>query len=166
MFRVLQILLAVFLLASSPCCFGQVRNKAFKTMLGGLLSHSVPEIDVQAAAEIRNAIFLDARERVEYNVSRIDGALHIGYNHFDLNALEHLPRNTPVVVYCSVGYRSEKIAEKLVLNGFSSVYNLYGGIFEWVNQGRTVVCESGVTDRVHAFDKTWGVWLSKGTRVY
>jgi len=156
----------VFLLASSPCCFGQVRNKAFKTMLGGLLSHSVPEIDVQAAAEIRNAIFLDARERVEYNVSRIDGALHIGYNHFDLNALEHLPRNTPVVVYCSVGYRSEKIAEKLVLNGFSSVYNLYGGIFEWVNQGRTVVCESGVTDRVHAFDKTWGVWLSKGTRVY
>ena len=135
-------------------------------MLGGLLSHSVPEIDVQAAAEIRNAIFLDARERVEYNVSRIDGALHVGYNHFDLNALEHLPRNTPVVVYCSVGYRSEKIAEKLVLNGFSSVYNLYGGIFEWVNQGRTVVCESGVTDRVHAFDKTWGVWLSKGTRVY
>lgn len=166
MFRVLQILLALFLLASSPCCFGQVRNKAFKTMLGGLLAHSVPEIDVQAAAEMSNALFLDARERVEYDVSHITGAHHVGYNQFDLNALEHLPRNTPVIVYCSVGYRSEKIAEKLLSNGFSNVYNLYGGIFEWVNQGRPVMCESGTTDRVHAFDKTWGVWLAKGTRVY
>ncbi|MFQ5334631.1 MAG: rhodanese-like domain-containing protein, partial [Flavobacteriales bacterium] len=75
-------------------------------------------------------------------------------------------RRREVIVYCSVGYRSEKIAEKLAGMGFGQVFNLYGGIFEWVNRGYPVYDEHGQTDNVHAYNHNWGLWLHKGNKVY
>ena len=43
-------------------------------------------------------------------------------------------KSDTIVLYCSIGYRSEKIGEKLVEMGYGHVFNLYGGIFEWVNR--------------------------------
>jgi rhodanese-related sulfurtransferase len=166
MYRFLLILLAVFLIASSLLLFGQTRNRAYKLMLGGLLSHTVPEIDIPAAARAEGVFFLDAREPVEYEVSHIEGALNVGFNHFDLQSVAHIPKDTPVIIYCSVGFRSEKITEKMKRDGFTAVSNLYGGIFEWVNEGHAVVCNGVPTERVHAFDRVWGIWLHRGTRVY
>jgi predicted sulfurtransferase len=65
-----------------------------------------------------------------------------------------------------VGYRSEKIAKRCQAAGFKQVYNLYGGIFEWVNQGNTVVNADGPTEQVHTYDKKWSVWLDRGIRVF
>ena len=42
-------------------------------------------------------------------------------------------------MYCSIGKRSEKVTQKLKKAGYNNVSNLYGGIFEWVNQGNEVV---------------------------
>ena len=50
--------------------------------------------------------------------------------------------------------------------GFKKVYNLYGGIFHWVNEGRTVFANGKPTLRVHAYSKPWSVWLTKGEKVY
>lgn len=159
--------LAFALLLLCLCCFGQVKSGAFRVMLNGLLHHSVPEIGVkEAVLQPSNTLFLDAREPKEFAVSHIKNAIPVGYDHFDLQNVAALDKSKPVVVYCSVGYRSEKIAEKLIQAGFSNVSNLYGGIFEWVNQGHTVVDDSGVTERVHAFSRSWGVWLKKGKKVY
>lgn len=44
-----------------------------------------------------------------------------------------------VVLYCFIGYCSEKVVEQFWEWGFIKVYNLYGSIFEWVNQGYFVV---------------------------
>lgn len=160
-------ILASALLSLCLCCFGQVKSGAFRVMLKGLLSHNVPEIGVQqAAAEKERFIFLDAREPKEFDVSHIQGSIPVGYDHFELQKLADLPKDRAIVVYCSVGYRSEKVAEKLLKAGFSHVFNLYGGIFEWVNQGLSVVDTSGVTENVHAFDRSWGIWLKKGKKVY
>tara|TARA_B100000768_G_C11171243_1_gene328804 strand:+ start:178 stop:360 length:183 start_codon:yes stop_codon:yes gene_type:complete len=43
-----------------------------------------------------------------------------------------------IIVYCTIGYRSEKISEELKLKGYKYVYNLYGGIIQWVNKGNKV----------------------------
>lgn len=112
------------------------------------------------------AVFLDARERKEYEVSHIKGAHWIGYDDYKRSRLPKVSKSTPIVVYCSVGYRSEKITEKLLQDGYTEVYNLYGGVFEWVNQGHPVYVNGHRTHRVHAFDRKWGVWLKKGERVY
>ena len=166
-FSFLKIGIAIALLLLSWVSYGQVQRGAYRTMLKTLLSHSVPEKGiVEAARDSTGLVFLDAREPREFEVSHIAGAIPIGYDHFEISQLPNLDKERPVVVYCSVGYRSEKIAEKLQAAGFKNVSNLYGGIFEWVNQGHTVVNETGPTEEVHAYSRSWGVWLRKGKKVY
>lgn len=105
-------------------------------------------------------------EHDEHAVSRFDNARWVGYDEFKLDRVKDLPKDAPIVVYCSVGYRSEKITEDLQAAGFTNVRNLYGGIFEWVNSGHPVVDDSGPTEHVHAYDRSWGRWLLRGEKVY
>lgn len=163
--------LALALLAALPLA-GQpephVEAPPFAATLRTLLEHDVPERDVDAVAAARPApVLLDAREADEYAVSRLPGARWVGYEDFDPARVADLDPDAPVVVYCSVGYRSEKVAGRLREAGFRDVANLYGGIFEWVNRGHAVVdAEGRPTERVHAYSRTWGVFLRRGERVY
>ncbi len=149
--------------------FGQkVEDQAFERRLKILLSHSVSEITVKDAVAIKEkVIFLDARKKEEYNVSHIEDARWIGYDDFNRKRMEGIPKKTKIIVYCSVGYRSEKITKKLNKMGYNSVSNLYGGIFEWVNQGHKVYGTDGKpTEKVHTYNKAWSKWLRKGKKVY
>lgn len=156
------------LLVFTVSCTGQkVQSGAYDLMLKTALSHSVDEISVDSLQQVQDSvILLDARSPEEYKVSHIANAQFVGYENFDSTGVASLDRNQPLVVYCAVGYRSEKISEKLEEMGFTNVYNLYGGIFEWKNRGNTVVNETGPTEKVHAYNKTWGIWLRKGEKVY
>ncbi len=152
----------------SNSVFSQTKtlNSSYETMLDTLLSHTVKEITPQGLPKKSSIYYLDAREKAEYKVSHIKDATWIGYNNFKKKRVEHLDKNAEIVVYCSVGYRSEKIAEKLEKIGFKNVSNLYGGIFEWAHHQNEVYNDRGVTDSIHAYDKNWGQWLQKGTKVY
>jgi rhodanese-related sulfurtransferase len=163
--RIYICLSAIFVLTTITLS-AQIKHSGYRAMLRNLLSHSVPERSVTDAVKDSTAIFLDAREPREYEVSHLNGAKYVGYDHFSMDSLQQIPKNRRIVVYCSVGYRSEKIAEKLIAAGYTDVANLYGGIFEWVNQGQTVVNKKGTTEEVHAYDRTWGVWLRRGKKVY
>lgn len=150
-----------------PLMGQEVNSKAYDLMLSGMLSHSVKEISVKEASDIKDAIFLDSREKKEYQVSHLPKAKWVGYDSLDLSALDKVPKDSKIIVYCSVGYRSEKVSEKIKAKGFTDVQNLYGGIFEWVNQGNKVVDPNGYeTPKVHAYSMIWGIWLSKGEKVY
>ena len=106
-------------------------------------------------------------KRKEFDVSHIKGAILVGYDSLDLSALDKIDKSKEVVVYCSVGYRSEKVSEKLENIGFKNVSNLYGGIFEWKNQEQPIVTpKKEPTEEVHAYSKVWGIWLNKGKKVY
>ncbi|PCJ84688.1 MAG: rhodanese [Flavobacteriales bacterium] len=135
-------------------------------MLKALLSHSVNEVNVKEVIGDTTIVFLDAREKREYEVSHIKTAKWVGYDDFKMKRVDAIPKNKKVVVYCSVGYRSEKIAEKLMESGYTEVSNLYGGIFEWKNQENPVYNKNGEMEKIHAYDKTWGIWLNKGEKVY
>ena len=146
---------------------GQVKSKAYNTLLSTLLSHTVTEISVTEASKVDSTVvFLDAREPEEYKVSQIKNARPVGYDHFDISAVKDISKDSQIIVYCSVGYRSEKIAEKLIANGYTNVSNLYGGIFEWKNQGHDVYDTTGITENTHAFNLVWGIWLDEGEKVY
>ena len=115
------------------------------------------------------AIILDARERSEYDISHLKNAIFIGYNHFSLEQTTQKlqDKNQTIVVYCSLGIRSETIANQLKKAGYTNIKNLYGGIFEWRNKGFKVYnSEDKKTDSIHAFSKAWSKWLTKGTKVY
>ena len=116
-----------------------------------------------------NTILLDARELKEYKVSHIKNAIHVGYDKFNLKETTSklTNKNATIVVYCSIGIRSEDIAEKLQKAGYKNVFNLFGGIFEWKNKQNTVVDSlNNPTEKVHTFSKEWSTWLKKGIRVY
>ncbi len=149
-------------------CFGQqkVDSKLYGTMLKSLLSHSVSEIDVKTAKEnLGKAIFLDARPQNEYRVGHIENAKRVGYEDFSMESVKHLDKEQPIIVYCSVGYRSEKVAEKLKVKGFKNVHNLYGGLFEWANQNEPIYIQEKKTDSIHGYNKLWGSWMKNKSKI-
>lgn len=157
-----------FLLLISNLTFGQyVQSKSYDAMLKTLLTHNVKEIGAKEARKDSLAVFIDTREKREFEVSHIKNARWVGYDDFNMNRLKGIPKNQKIIIYCSVGYRSEKITEKLQKAGYTNVSNLVGGIFEWKNLGYPVVNTSDKeTEQVHAYDKVWGIWLNKGEKVY
>lgn len=157
----------LFLMVTSS--FGQ---KNVDELLQAYNTRSVPYISVEELRmfQMNDAVtILDVREPEEFAVSRIKSAINVGYNDFttEEQQLQKLNRNFPVVVYCSVGIRSEQVGEKLKKAGFTNVNNLYGGIFEWKNKGYPIFDSTGKkTENVHAFSKHWSKYLHAGNPVY
>ena len=117
--------------------------------------------------QYQQPLLLDTRTRSEFSVSHLPGAQFIEYDDFKSGDVAHIPKNKEIIVYCSVGYRSERIGEQLLDMGYTKVYNLYGGIFDWKNQSQIVVNHLNLpTDSVHTFSKVWSIWLHKGIKVY
>ncbi|TJY37838.1 rhodanese-like domain-containing protein [Pontimicrobium aquaticum] len=144
-----------------------------ETMCDLLKNHNtknIPYISVQELAMPKTeAIILDAREPKEYETSHIKNAIHIGYDNFNIETVSSIIKNKDmqIVVYCSIGIRSENIAKKLKKAGYTKVYNLYGGIFEWKNKDFNVYnSEATETESIHVFSKEWSQWLTKGIKVY
>lgn len=147
----------------------KVESPKYERMLERRLPINTPYILVnEVDKEVQNkTTFLDAREKEEYQVSHIENARFIGYKDVDLSGLESLPKDTPIIVYCSVGYRSGKVTKQLIDKGFTDVKNLYGGIFEWSNQGKTLVDMNGnSTQNIHPYNERWGKWVTKGVKTY
>ena len=91
-------------------------------------SYTIGPAEVQ---NLDNPIFLDAREEEEYAVSHLPGALLLGYDSPDYGVLDAVAKDQPLVVYCTVGYRSNKMVGQLQARGFTQVYNLYGSLYAW-----------------------------------
>ncbi|REE27598.1 rhodanese-related sulfurtransferase [Winogradskyella pacifica] len=155
-----------FLLLS---CFGN-SQETLQELLKTHNTERVPYISVQELAMPKtDAILLDARELKEYNVSHIPNSTYVGYDDFDLDTVvKSIPDTSKtIVIYCSVGIRSEDIAEQLKKKGYTNVYNLFGGIFEWKNNNFPLINPEGnETDYIHAYSKDWSKWLLKGTKIY
>jgi rhodanese-related sulfurtransferase len=135
-------------------------------------TRSVPYISVQGlrALQINDTVTLvDAREQHEYNISHINNAIYAGYNTFNVDSISNKisDKNTSIVVYCSLGIRSEDVAEALKKEGYTNVRNLYGGIFEWNNNAYPIVnSKNQKTDSIHVFSREWSQWSTKGIPIY
>jgi len=163
----LYIMIISFLQSLMAC--GQ---QTYDQKLQSLYNNTVPLIQPQAVKDKinnENIVILDTRSAKEYSVSHLPNAQFIDYNRFDISQVSNIPKDQEVIVYCSVGYRSEKIGEKLKKAGFENVSNMYGGIFQWKNTDLEVVNQEGeITDSVHTYNKRWGKWLEegKGIKIY
>lgn len=156
--------LATLLSCKTKSSTGLVGNPQFDKEISSLLDFSIPVISVQEARSNEEALFLDAREKQEFEISHIPGAVHIGYDHWDKTVLHGIPKDREIILYCSVGYRSEKIGNKLKALGFSRVKNLYGSIFEWANAGLPLEDSlHGPSQRLHTYNKNWSKWVDNDT---
>jgi rhodanese-related sulfurtransferase len=136
-------------------------DRDFQRKVEDYIRGTVPVMDVEKLHQAqKEVVILDARETAEFEVSHIEGALRIGYDKPDFNILKDIPLDTDIVVYCSIGYRSEKIGEKLQERGYTNVSNLYGGIFEWSNRQYELVDTKGQkTNTLHTYSRRWSKWV-------
>lgn len=159
-------LFIVFMLAAK-LMFAQT---AYDQLLQTVYQNTVPQIKTEQLkkklSDSQKPVLLDTRSPEEYQVSHLPGAIFIDYDHFEPKDVISINKNADVVVYCTVGARSEKIGEKLLEMGFANVQNLYGGIFQWVNEDGAIVNKKNQpTDSVHTYSWLWSHWLKKGVKV-
>ena len=162
--------LFILFVSIASTSFGQ--TKAYKKMLKEYYT-DFPTISISDAYQhLKNddALFLDIRQSEEYKVSHIRGAKKILPDMGDkelLLRLKNVDKNATIIVYCSVGARSQDMGEKLKANGFKNVKNLYGGLFLWTNRKYPMVNNNGDrTTTIHGFSKEWGKWITNGKVVY
>ncbi len=160
--------ISFFQCTAAPKVAGQFTEKEFNDMADKMAKGDVGDLQVdELKAKKDYYVILDAREKNEYDISHIEGAIWIGYNDFTLDRLSEIPKGAKVVTYCSVGYRSERIGEKLQKAGYVNVQNLHGSIFKWMNMGYPVVDKDDKpTTEVHGYNKKWGKWVKQGDVVY
>lgn len=139
----------------------RVKSEEFQQMLDELLNLGMPAISVEELSDQReHYVVLDSREREEYETSHIPGAKWIGYSSLRNQVLKEIPKDQKIVVYCSVGYRSERVTYQLKRRGFTDVVNLHGSLFEWANQGHAVENAAGeATNQIHTYSKKWSEYL-------
>jgi rhodanese-related sulfurtransferase len=105
-------------------------------------------------------VLLDARSQAEFDVSHLRGARRIDPYTPSLHPLAGFPRDTPVVVYSSAGYRGARVAGWLGEQGYQRVQNLGSSLFQWANEGRPVFRNGKPAELVHPYDGRWGWgWL-------
>ncbi len=112
----------------------------------------------------KKPLLLDARKPEEFSVSHLRYAINVGDEPQIVEALKDYPKDAPIVAYCSVGYRSSMLLEKLKSQGYTNVVNLEGSIFQWANEGRPIFQNEQPTNQVHQYDKKWGELLKPELR--
>lgn len=85
-----------------------------------------------------HVFLLDVRTPGEYRQVRLEGARLIPIDQL-LRRIDELPRDRPILVYCTVGARSSQVLRYLASQGYPEVYNLYGGISAWQLRGLPVL---------------------------
>ena len=161
-----NLILICFILIGAAS-FGQ--TAAYKKMLKEYYN-DFPTITLSGALDHlkkSDAHFLDIREQKEFEVSHIRTAVRMNPDSEDLSKLKDIPKKDLIIVYCSVGARSQTYGEMLKKKGYTNVVNLYGGLFNWTNHKFPMVDSNGKsTVKIHGFSKDWGKWVTNGEVVY
>jgi rhodanese-related sulfurtransferase len=164
-------LLLILSLLISSITIAQGTRQSYHDMLKTYYKNTVPTIQpanlYKKVLKNESIYILDTREDSEFNTSSIKGSIQVGYDKFDIQSTNSFDKDATIIVYCTIGARSESIGEKLIKDGFKNVYNLYGGLIYWKNQGYPVIDSKGViTKNIHVYSEEWGKWLRKGNPIY
>lgn len=130
----------------------------------------VSHITAQRLSEMDDDSYLvfDVREADEFAVSHLEGAIWVDpdmnpdafYSAYGAQASGKM-----IVLYCSVGVRSTRLAQRLLSTqsgeDAAPIYNLENGIFGWHNESRPLSAQNGATDFVHPYNRLWGRMVNR-----
>lgn len=128
-----------------------------------LLFPDVKQLSTQELAswlekESSSPLLLDGRTPEEYAIAHLPNAL-LAESQWKIDRQNLVA--TPIVTYCSVGYRSAVLARKLQREGYTNVFNLSGSIFQWFNEQRPLVRDGELVQTVHPYNRFWAFLLSR-----
>jgi len=104
------------------------------------VKQEIREISTEDAATLRDAsaapVFVDVRERDEYEQGFIPGAIHIPRGNLESRIEAAVAdRSAPIVLYCASGARSAFSARSLGELGYTDVVSMSGGFSRWKDNG-------------------------------
>ena len=83
----------------------------------------------------RDFVLVDVREPNEFEINQIPGSVLIPKGDILTgDALEQLPEDKQVVIYCKTGVRSAETLAVLKGAGYADAVHVGGGVMAWVNQ--------------------------------
>jgi rhodanese-related sulfurtransferase len=127
-------------------------NQANKINNSSTVSSKVSNSDTQAIKDkitvlspsefkekSQNNPIIDVRTSMEFSQGYIKGAKNINFFDSDFaKQINSFDKSKPIYVYCKTGHRSEIASEKMVQLGFKEVYDLKGGIINWVRNNNKI----------------------------
>jgi rhodanese-related sulfurtransferase len=108
-------------------------------------SQSIPVVVDLSPTDLAQApdtpLIIDVRSGLEYRTGHVSGSrnlslprilLGLGVSHWFLPQwFRELSPDQPIAVICLTAHRSPIAAKQLVKRGFTTVYNITGGMMEW-----------------------------------
>lgn len=109
-----------------------------------------PKEAMQLLVQKKRVVLVDVRTPEEQRVSMLPGA--ISRDEF----LRHLDsyRDQVIIGYCTISYRSGKLAQELRREGITML-NLQGGLLAWLHEGGQVYSQGMETLKVHVYGTKW-----------
>ena len=87
-----------------------------------------------------SVVVLDVRTSGEFAAGHISNSINIDVETGEFaNQVANLDKTKTYAIYCQSGRRSAIAASQMAKLGFTSLYNLNGGISAWAGAGQTVV---------------------------
>ncbi len=121
-----------------------IASLAFVLLLTGCSSNpsatdlSVSEFTGKVAEQ--GVVTLDVRTPGEFSEGYIEGAQLIDFQSGNFeNEIATLDKSKTYAVYCRSGNRSGQAVKVMREAGFNNLYNLNGGVIDWVNAGLPLV---------------------------
>ena len=90
----------------------------------------------------KKTILIDARKPFEYKVGTFKGSVNPEINNFREfpNYLKNLDKKQTIAMFCTGGIRCEKASIYLEKKGFKNVYQLKGGIINYLKKIKKLAC--------------------------
>eukprot|EP01083_Nonionella_stella_P183760 664897_1 len=164
----------------TPIARGRGQSKSMKVAVG-MISTKFPDLTHIStddfAAKLNendgntNIIILDVRQEKEYNISHLKNAINVSPNTSASDIMGSIKvdmnhENTEIYCYCSLGYRSGIVAQKLQKHGIQNVYNVSGSIIKWVNEGKPIFDnDNNKVDKVHAYNKFFALLVDDANKI-
>ncbi|MFZ3167386.1 MAG: rhodanese-like domain-containing protein [Candidatus Methanoperedens sp.] len=130
------IILSIVILAIFSGCISDTKP----TMKNQYIDISVQQ--GKGMIDRQEVFILDVRTKKEYEAGHIKGSTLLAVQNIPkqelVEKLKEIPKDRKILVYCRSGQRSAKASGILIENGYSQVYNMQGGITEWMNAGYDV----------------------------
>lgn len=124
-------------------------NLTEKPLIQDFQLEGVKHISPEEAFELitnDEVFFIDVREEEEFRREYFDFD-NVFFHPMSviMDRLQYIPGNIPLVIVCTEGVRSTKVANVLNRQGFADVANLDGGINAWKEKGLPVA-DGGLND--------------------
>ncbi len=98
---------------------------------GGDIGDEITASELRKLIESKSAPkMIDVREPIELMEGQIPGAVNIPMQQV-AKRLNEIDRDSPVVVFCHLGMRSQQVIHALKQKGYNNLVNLKGGIEAW-----------------------------------